>query len=84
MKTISAKVAKNRFGQLIDSAQKEPIEIQKNGRSVAVVISLEEFRRFETLEDSWWASEAAKAALEGFVGTNQSEALLVDLLNAKD
>jgi prevent-host-death family protein len=84
MKTVSAKTAKNNFGELIDSAQREPVEIQKNGRSVAVVVSLEEYKRLEALEDGWWANEADKAAKEGFIGVDASEKFLAGLLNAKD
>jgi prevent-host-death family protein len=43
MKTIAATDAKNRFGELIDMAQSEPV--QRQGRDVAVVLSPEEFRR---------------------------------------
>lgn len=36
------------------------------------------------LEDKYWISKAKKAHKEGFVGTNKSEKLLDDLLNAED
>lgn len=45
MKIFSASDAKNRFGQLIDMAQAEPVRVQRQGRDVAVVLSPEEFRR---------------------------------------
>lgn len=45
MKSMSAKDAKNSFGLLLDYARAEPVEIQKHGRPVAVVISVEEFQR---------------------------------------
>ena len=43
MKFINATEAKNQFGKLIDDAQSEPIAIQKNGRDIAVVISMAEY-----------------------------------------
>ncbi len=43
MKTVAAKEAKNRFGQLIDDAQRGPVTIEKNGRPFAVVQSYEDF-----------------------------------------
>ena len=43
MKVMNATDAKNRFGELLDSAQAAPVAIQKNGRDVAYVISKEEF-----------------------------------------
>ncbi len=45
MNYISATDAKNRFGELLEQARKEPVHVQKNGRDVAVVISPEEFAR---------------------------------------
>ncbi len=34
MKVMAAKEAKNRFGMLMDSAQREPVAIEKHGRRV--------------------------------------------------
>lgn len=44
MKTVTARDAKNRFGQLIDDAQREPVTIEKNGRPFAVVQSYVDFQ----------------------------------------
>jgi len=45
MKTMSAKDAKNQFGLLLDTARAEPVTIQKHSRSVAVIVSVEEYGR---------------------------------------
>jgi prevent-host-death family protein len=45
MKVMAAGKAKNGFGLLIDTARAEPVTIQKHGRPVAVVLSVEEFER---------------------------------------
>lgn len=45
MKSMSAKDAKNGFGRLIDTARAEPVMVEKHGRPVVVVISVEEFER---------------------------------------
>lgn len=45
MKTMTATDAENRFGEMIDLAQAEPVRVQRQGRDVAVVLSPEEFRR---------------------------------------
>ena len=50
MKTVTAKEAKNRFGQLIDDAQRGPVMIEKNGRPFAVVQSYEDFQLSERLK----------------------------------
>lgn len=45
MKTMSAREAKNGFGLLIDTARAEPVRIEKHGRGVVVVLSVEEYER---------------------------------------
>lgn len=47
MSTITATDAKNRFGQVLEMARTEPVRVQKNGRDVGVVISPEEFARYQ-------------------------------------
>lgn len=84
MKKFSAKEAKDEFGRLIDTALQEPVEIQKKGRPVVVVVSLDEYKRLQALEDVWWANEANKASKEGFIGIEETETLLTGLLNAKN
>lgn len=43
MAEISATDAKNKFGEVLEMARKEPVRIQKNGRDVAVMLSAEEY-----------------------------------------
>jgi prevent-host-death family protein len=45
MKSMSAKDAKNGFGLLLDTARAEPVTIEKHGRRVAVVLSVEKYER---------------------------------------
>ncbi len=45
MKTMSAREAKNGFGLMIDTARAEPVLIEKHGRGVVVVVSVEEYER---------------------------------------
>jgi prevent-host-death family protein len=45
MKTMSAREAKNTFGLMIDIARAEPVLIEKHGRGVVMVISVEEYAR---------------------------------------
>jgi len=84
MKKIAAREAKNGFGQLLDTAQREPVCIEKKGRPVAVIISLEDYQRLEKMEEAWWANRADKAGQEGFLSASESEALLQEFLNADD
>jgi prevent-host-death family protein len=43
MKTLSATEAKNNFGAVLEALVSEPVEIVKNGKPVAVVISAQSF-----------------------------------------
>lgn len=45
MKSMSARDAKNGFGLLLDTARAGPVTIEKHGRPVAVMISVEEYER---------------------------------------
>ena len=47
MKTMSARDAKNAFGLLLDTARAEPVAVEKHGRAVVVVLSVEEFERMK-------------------------------------
>jgi prevent-host-death family protein len=49
MKTMSAREAKNGFGLMIDTARAEPVLIEKHGRGVVVVVSVEEYGRLSVL-----------------------------------
>jgi prevent-host-death family protein len=50
MRSMAALEAKNRFGELLDTAQREPVTIEKHGRPVAVVISAEDYKEIEALK----------------------------------
>lgn len=45
MANMTATEAKNRFGQMLELAQAEPVHIQKNGRDVGIVLSPEQYAR---------------------------------------
>lgn len=50
MRTMSAKDAKNHFGELLLEAQRAPVTIEKNGKPVAVLLSFEEHEQVEQLK----------------------------------
>ena len=45
MREITAKEAKNRFGQLLRSALQGPVHITRNGTPVGVMLSVKQFYR---------------------------------------
>jgi len=52
MQTLSATDAKYGFGQLIDLALAEPVAVAKHGRTVVVVLAVEEYERLKAIEAS--------------------------------
>lgn len=50
MDTLSASEAKTHFGDLLIKAQRAPVQINKNGKPVAVVISAEDYESMEALK----------------------------------
>jgi prevent-host-death family protein len=47
MLNIAAREARANFGELMDTAQREPISIEKHGRSVAVLMSATEYENMK-------------------------------------
>jgi len=56
MKAMTAREAKNRFGQLLDAAQRTPVSVTKNGRAVTVMLSTE---LYDQLRGATWEHLAA-------------------------
>ena len=50
MQTLTAKDAKYGFGRLIDLARAEPVGVAKHGRTVVVVLAIEEYERLKAVE----------------------------------
>ena len=48
MINIAAREARANFGELMDTAQREPISIEKHGRAVAVLMSALEYDNMKT------------------------------------
>lgn len=61
MRTMTAKEAKNHFGELLMEAQKAPVTIEKNGKPVAVVYSMEWHEAAEEAKLDWLKRAVAKA-----------------------
>lgn len=52
MQILTAKDAKYGFGRLIDLARAEPVAVVKHGRTVVVVLAIEEYERLTALDKS--------------------------------
>lgn len=84
MKSVSATELKNQTGRQIEAALTGPVVINKAHRPVVVLISYEEFQRYQSLEDRYWGDLAKEASEEGFLSAKASGALLDEMLNAHD
>jgi antitoxin Phd len=83
MRKAAASEVKNRFGQMLETAMTEPIAIEKKGRPVAVIISIQEYEQLTEIEDRYWGDKALKAVQEGFATADETKAWLESKLNAK-
>lgn len=79
MKAISAKDAKNKFGEMLDTVQREPVTIEKHGRAVAVVMSAHEYQEMK-LERLRAKLAVGKGQLDRGEGT-EGETFFAQLLN---
>jgi len=79
MKAIAAKEAKNNFGEMLDTVQREPLTIEKHGRAVAVVMSAKDYQqmKLERLRAKLAVGEAQLDRGEGVDG----ETFFAELLN---
>lgn len=63
MQSMSARDAKNSFGKLIDIARAEPVAIEKHGRAVVVVLSIEAYERLQFVRET--PAEATPVVSQG-------------------
>ncbi len=76
MKVFTSTEAQNRFGFMLDTARQSPVAVRKQGRVVAVMISIEEYERLSALEDEILAIQALTAEKEGYLGAKASASFL--------
>lgn len=71
MKTMTARDAKNHFGEFLDAARREPVVVTKNDRPVGIMISIEDaadtlipemFMEREPGYDEWLAAKVGATA----------------------
>jgi prevent-host-death family protein len=84
MRTMTSVEAQNRFGELLDAAQREPVTITRRGRPVVYVLSQQEYDAFShgveeaRKQTSLTAAQAAIAAFRGSGPKGTTERLLED------
>ncbi len=71
MTNMAARDAKNRFGEMLDNAQREPVIIEKHGRAVAVVVSAAEYQQIEKMRLDQLRLEVARGVAELDAGNTE-------------
>ncbi len=73
---VRASEAKNRFGDVILEAQREPVIVERWDKPVAVILSVAEYERLLALEDRLWGERALEAEKEGLLSPEATAAFL--------
>lgn len=84
METLTANEAKTQFGDMLLKAQRTPVQINRNGKAVAVVISMDEFEQMESLKTELLKARVQQAKLEIEAGkTVEGENFFDELLSGQ-
>lgn len=79
---VAAKDAKNRFGELLEAAQRHTVIITRNNRPVAELRRFPSKTRFEEVEDQLWLEKVAKVMKNPqFIGVEKTAALIAKYRN---
>jgi antitoxin Phd len=76
LRKVNATEMKQRLGQYLDYALAGPVMVEKSGRPLVVVLSVDEYERLCSFEDAFWAQKAKDAEASGWA----SEEQVVDLI----
>lgn len=64
MLTMTSVEAQNRFGQLLDAAQREPISITRHGRTVAFIVSPKDMAELTNARNKSGSNTAAPTGVD--------------------
>lgn len=81
MQTYTANEAKTRFGEFLDQAQREPVQVMRHDRVVGVMVSAQDYeamRAFYANRLQHTLDEAAAAAARAGLTTAALDDLLAD------
>lgn len=87
MKSIAAREARNNFGELMDSAQREPITIKKHGHPSVVVLSAKEYDQIKLERLRAKLAEGEEQAKQGMFSEKTADDIIregMERLNAKN
>ena len=79
---MPAREAKNRFGQLLDNAQRGPVRVTKKGRPVGVMMSEAHYQQLRGA--AWERLNATAEAMQAEAAENGLDAETLTALLARD
>lgn len=82
MESLSANEAKTHFGDLLLKVQREPIQINRNGKAVAVVISVDDYLNLEALKMQQLKARVEQAKEDVIAGRTMDGTIFFDNLLA--
>lgn len=84
MESLSANEAKTHFGDLLLKVQREPVQINRNGKAVAVVLSVDDYLNLESLKMQYLKTRVEQAKEDVAAGRMiEGDMFFDDLLNGK-
>ena len=84
MESLSANEAKTHFGDLLLKVQRQPVQINRNGKAVAVVLCVEDYSNLESLKMHYLKTRVDKAKHDIDTGRIvEGDVFFDDLLNGK-
>lgn len=81
---ITAKDLRDKVREVLDTARSETVMVTRHSKPEAAVISVERLAELEAFEDRYWLEEARKGRESGYLGPEESEAFLQEMLRAED
>jgi prevent-host-death family protein len=85
METLTSNQAKTQFGDLLLKVQRNPIEISRNGKPIAVMLSIEDYAALEALKLQQLQQKVQRADADLMAGrTHDGDALLLALIAGND
>ena len=87
MTLFTASDARRRFGRLLETVQREPVTITKNGRAVAIIVSTSDNELIAAVkgffEERYWSERITDAERGGYIGVEESGRIMSEALNAE-
>ena len=81
MDTLSVAETKSTLSEQLRNIDDNPVRITKNGKPVAVIISDVRYTEMKRIEDLLYVKMAEMASQEGFLSTEDSEALNNEIMS---